>query len=212
MNATNLDCSFQNACAQFLLPILLTEQEHITHSGLIRRPREVEYRVLCGALCSDVYYLFSLLTNLSSDICSSTLFVQTWFCPSCGREICASCRNPGISSKVCTCNSSCDVRADGASGAQSHLCCKCGSQDFLPVTRFDKCELERAITEMLALRVEPPLMCVCIFCQCMILIQVNDLARGLNTSSPTLPRRSAEYPAKNLIMSCSSVHGPKVSR
>jgi hypothetical protein len=48
---TNVPC--QNACAEILLPILQRERDHIQQPGLIRRPREVEYRVLCGAFAQS---------------------------------------------------------------------------------------------------------------------------------------------------------------
>ena len=38
----------KRACADVLLPKLEAEQEHATLTNVIRRKKEVEYRVLCG--------------------------------------------------------------------------------------------------------------------------------------------------------------------
>jgi hypothetical protein len=38
----------KRACADVLLPKLEAEQEHVTLPNVIRRKKEVEYRVLCG--------------------------------------------------------------------------------------------------------------------------------------------------------------------
>ena len=48
------DVRSQDACAQVLLPILQREQVHIQQAGLIKRQREVEYRVLCGTLVHEL--------------------------------------------------------------------------------------------------------------------------------------------------------------
>jgi hypothetical protein len=69
--------------------------------------------------------------NLSIDICSTALFSRSWFCSSCGREICQECR--------------CDM--------DQNLAAICSSvpnsaHDLLPITRFGRQELADATRDM----------------------------------------------------------------
>jgi hypothetical protein len=81
----------QKACADYLLPILLQEDEHTRRPRLIRRSQEVEYRVLCGKYHVSIQFADS--SSFSEDICHTTIFTQAWFCGTCGREICAPCKD-----------------------------------------------------------------------------------------------------------------------
>ena len=62
------------ACARVLLPILFKERVHTEHPNIIRRSRELSVRVTC-------------------DVCTTSLFAQSWLCPKCGRELCQDCVN-----------------------------------------------------------------------------------------------------------------------
>ncbi|KIM71484.1 hypothetical protein PILCRDRAFT_93840 [Piloderma croceum F 1598] len=79
------------ACANVLLPKLEAEQEHTSLPNVIRR-KEVEYQVRCGNILEvQILDASSQITSTYADSCMSSLFLQTWFCPTCGLEFCDSC-------------------------------------------------------------------------------------------------------------------------
>jgi len=106
------------ACARTLLPVLLEERLHTEQSGVIRRKRELTIRVTC-------------------DICSTALFVCSWLCTQCGREVCHLCVSdidePTSSAIECS----------GLPHMRLHR-----KDDFLPVSRFQDHELSEAIQAM----------------------------------------------------------------
>jgi hypothetical protein len=61
------------------LPLLLKEHVHAQQSNLVCRNRELDVLV-----CRDVL-------SHHANICTTALFMETWICPCCGRELCAPC-------------------------------------------------------------------------------------------------------------------------
>ena len=76
-----LNHCLQKSCAEFLLPILILEQEHISLPRLIKRPREVEYRVVCGQrirclLNGSNHLIFRHLPHIR--LCSNMVVRGVW--------------------------------------------------------------------------------------------------------------------------------------
>ncbi|KAK0485497.1 hypothetical protein EDD18DRAFT_1293050 [Armillaria luteobubalina] len=128
----------KRATARGLLPILKRESDHIKGKETVYRTRESEVRATC-------------------DTCMTSLFCNTWMCRSCGREACADCF---AQIEKLTMNVPEVIQAEIVQQQQrrkqrsskSILACKerhdHRANDFLPVTRFCKEELEQAIVAM----------------------------------------------------------------
>lgn len=84
----NVLTMLQTTCATILLPVLLAEKEHSEQPNVIHRKREVQIRVTCGKFprCLKAQVLMPHV-----DICTTSLFSQSWLCASCGREMCSAC-------------------------------------------------------------------------------------------------------------------------
>ncbi|KAJ7138724.1 Clavaminate synthase-like protein, partial [Mycena crocata] len=114
-----------------LLSILHEERQHLNMKGVIYRPREVDFRVVC-------------------DTCSTSIFSRSWLCSSCGREVCNDCLTKirGLASQE-SINE--QVYQEGDINLFILNCVhglQHDSSQFHPITRFQNAELEEAISEM----------------------------------------------------------------
>ncbi|KAF8294488.1 hypothetical protein DL93DRAFT_831903 [Clavulina sp. PMI_390] len=62
----------KHAIAENMLPVLTRELDHIDNPNVIYRSPEITLRVSC-------------------DICKTSILLGTWFCATCGQEICSDC-------------------------------------------------------------------------------------------------------------------------
>jgi hypothetical protein len=74
-----------------LLPVLQKERDHCRQPNLIRRPREVSTRAICGKLCIILVSLLHCSHRSDTDTCQAGLFALSWFCPTCGQDFCTDC-------------------------------------------------------------------------------------------------------------------------
>ncbi|KAK0207438.1 hypothetical protein IW262DRAFT_1530297 [Armillaria fumosa] len=131
----------KRTAARGLLPILKQETDHIKREETIYRTRESMVRATC-------------------DTCMTSLFCNTWMCRICGREACADCfaqiedltMNVPEATRAKIIEQQQLGRKQHSNGNRSFLACKNRddhqANDFLPVTRFCKKELEEAIVAM----------------------------------------------------------------
>ncbi|KAF8898127.1 hypothetical protein CPB84DRAFT_1847865 [Gymnopilus junonius] len=133
-------CRTKLSIAKALLPTLLIEQEHLKVNQIVRRPRESEVRATC-------------------DTCMTSLFSTSFMCRLCGREVCNECfqQVKALTSRppnpTPTELSMLALKREKFANANPFFltCTKRndhGVDDFTPVTRFVKSELDKSIKEM----------------------------------------------------------------
>lgn len=174
------------ACARILHPILQAEGLHAEQPNIIYRGRELGRRVTCGKLLHLQSTAQTAFTQWfpSTDVCNTGLFSQTWFCTSCGREICLECakslsqvgfifvsflivtRLPSLSTEKLS-----PTAAECAPGSRTTH----PSSALLPVTRFQDDELLKLTNEMDCLLQSEPARLVLYSSPCFATLFLTDL-------------------------------------
>ncbi|KAH9483086.1 Lysine-specific demethylase 3A [Psilocybe cubensis] len=126
--------------AKALFPILVAEQDHLSVSVIVRRPRESDVRATC-------------------DTCMTSLFSETFMCRICGREVCNECyqqvrelTEQPTQATPSELTALVMKREKHAHSNPFFLACtkriEHGVSEFIRVTRFSNDELQKSINEM----------------------------------------------------------------
>ncbi|KAH7332919.1 hypothetical protein B0J17DRAFT_676934 [Rhizoctonia solani] len=122
------------AIARSLYPVLKEELAHASKPNVIRRAIEIEVRATC-------------------DVCVTSMFSSCHMCTRCGRELCGACFQRV--EEMCPPGTPLEYSGSASKDRQLHKYRACSwgrvfhlPNDFQPVTRFSRQELEQTVGDM----------------------------------------------------------------